>query len=47
MVVYNRSFKIGEKKLMWTLLLILGGALALLAWIHDPKVDEEHATFIS
>lgn len=30
---------------MWTLLFILGGAFAVMALMHDPKIDEEHKKF--
>ena len=30
---------------MWAMLLILIGALAVIAWAHDPKIDEAHRKF--
>ena len=30
---------------MWTLIVLLVGAIAVMALAHDPKVDEAHRKF--
>ena len=30
---------------MWTLLVVLAGAIVVMALAHDPKIDEEHKKF--
>lgn len=45
LAVCSRIYKIGERELMWTLLVVLVGAIVVMALAHDPKVDEAHRKF--
>jgi hypothetical protein len=45
LAVRSRIYKIGERELMWTLFLILGAAIVIMAVIDNPKVEEENHKF--